>query len=194
MINESDFLAELNSFMEEESAKNLGINLTEENYRINDMAQADYFIKLSKKCDEEMAQVEEFIKAEAERLLSQLEMFKQQQLEAIQKKKNYYDRALEDYARREFDNSGKKTIKLPNGTLNIRKQQPTYEYDDEELIKWAQIHHEELVKIVVPEPKISVDKTQLKKLITIEDGAVFVDNKKVPGVTATINDDKFSIK
>ena len=195
MINEFDFLNELNSFMEEESAKALNIQQDENNnYLINDKSQANYFIGLSKQCDEEMEQVKQFIEAEKQRLVSQLEEFQRQQLESIQKKQNYYNRALEDYARRELENSSKKSIKLPSGTLSIKKQPVHYDYDDNTIIEWAQIYYPSLVKTTVPEPKVSVDKKELKKITIIDDGLVYINGVEVPGVTVTIKEDSFNIK
>ena len=71
MINEMDFLNELNEFMKEESAKQLDIKQDENNnYLINDKHQADYFIHLSKQCDEEIAQIQQYIAEEKLRLRS----------------------------------------------------------------------------------------------------------------------------
>ena len=54
MINETDFLNDLDEFLEKELAKELDIKPDEEgNFLINDASQADYFIRLSKKCIEE---------------------------------------------------------------------------------------------------------------------------------------------
>lgn len=195
MINEMDFLNDLNEFMKEESAKQLNIQQDENNnYLINDRHQADYFINLSKQCDQDIEKIKEYIMEEKLRLMNQLEMFEQKEIESILRKKAYYDRALEDFTRRELENSNKKSIKLPNGTLAIKKQQPHYDYTDEALLAWATDFAPELVKTVYPEPKTSVDKKELKKRIVIDNEKVYLNGVEVAGVCVTIKDDKFEVK
>ena len=195
MINEMDFLNDLNEFMKEESAKQLNIQQDENNnYLINDRHQADYFINLSKQCDQDIEKIKEYIMEEKLRLMNQLEMFEQKEIESILRKKAYYDRALEDFTRRELENSNKKSIKLPNGTLAIKKQQPHYDYTDEALLAWATDFAPELVKTVYTEPKISVDKKELKKRIVIDNEKVYLNGVEVAGVYVTIKDDKFEVK
>lgn len=195
MINEMDFLNDLNEFMKEESAKQLNIQQDENNnYLINDRHQADYFINLSKQCDQDIEKIKEYIMEEKLRLINQLEMFEQKEIESILRKKAYYDRALEDFTRRELENSNKKSIKLPNGTLAIKKQQPHYDYTDEALLAWATDFAPELVKTVYTEPKISVDKKELKKRIIIDNEKVYFNGVEVAGVCVTIKDDKFEVK
>ena len=41
-----------------------------------------------------------------------------------------------EYVLKEFTETNKKTIKLPNGTLSIRKQPPKYIYNDEEVLSF----------------------------------------------------------
>ena len=195
MINEFDFINELNAFLQEEDAKNLNIQKDEDNnYLINDKHQADYFIKLSKQCDEEMEEVKQYIKEERERLLRNLEQFEINEIQKIQNRQLYYTRALEDFTRRELEGSNKKSIKLPNGILAIKKQQPHYEYSDETFIEWAESYFPELIKTTIPEPKKTIDKKELKKRAFIDDGVLFIDGFEVQGVSVEERNDKFEVK
>ena len=195
LINEFDFINELNAFLQEEDAKKLNIQKDEENnYLINDKHQADYFIKLSKQCNEEIEEIQNYIKEEKARLLNNLEQFELREIEKVKNRQQYYDRALEDFARRELEGSNKKSIKLPNGTLAIKKQQPHYEYSDEQFITWAESYFPELIKITVPEPKKTIDKKELKKRSFIDDGMLFIDGFEVQGVSVEERDDKFEVK
>ena len=195
MINEFDFLDELNKFMEEEGAKNLNIQKDENNnYLINDKHQADYFIKLSKECEEEIEQIQQYIKEEKNRLIHHLEQFEMKEIEKVRSRQQYYTRALEDFTRRELEGTNKKSIKLPNGTLAIKKQQPHYEYSDEQFIEWAESYFPDLVKVTVPEPKKTIDKKELKKRSFIDDGMLFIDGLEVQGVSVEERDDKFEVK
>ena len=195
MINEFDFLNELNEFMKEESAKQLNIQQDENNnYLINDRHQADYFINLSKQCMQDIEQIQQYIAEEKSRLLQQLEQFEQREIDSILRKKDYYDRALEDFARRELESSNKKSIKLPSGTLSIKKQQPHYDYIDETLLEWAKDFAPDLVKTTYVEPKVSIDKKELKKRIVLDDNKAYFNGYEVPGIDVTIKDDKFEVK
>ena len=65
IINERDFIDELNEFLNEEEMKSLNIEKDEDdNFLVNDKHQADYFIKLSKECEEEIEQIQQYIKEE----------------------------------------------------------------------------------------------------------------------------------
>ena len=195
MINEFDFLNDLNEFMKEESAKQLNIQQDENNnYLINDRHQADYFINLSKQCLDDIEQIQQFVAEEKLRLIKQLEMFEQKEIESILRKKEYYDRALEDFTRRELENSNKKSIKLPSGTLAIKKQQPHYDYTDEALLEWAKDFAPDLVKITFIEPKESVDKKELKKRVVLDNNKIYLNGQEVLGVDVTIKDDKFEVR
>ena len=53
IINKDDFLADLQEYINDQEAIQLDINENNE-YLVNDKEQADYFIRLSKKCEEEI--------------------------------------------------------------------------------------------------------------------------------------------
>ena len=195
IINERDFIDELNEFLNEEERKSLNIEQDENNYYlINDKHQADYFIKLSKECEEEIEQIQQYIKEEKDRLIHHLEQFEMKEIEKVKSRQQYYTRALEDFTRRELEGSSKKSIKLPNGTLSIKKQQPHYEYSDEQFIEWAESYFPELVKVTIPEPKKTIDKKELKKRSFIDDGMLFIDGLEVQGVSVEERDDKFEVR
>jgi hypothetical protein len=195
VINHDDFLNDLDEFMREELAKDLNIQTDENNnYLINDNATANYFIGLSKKCEDDMQQIQEYVAAEKERLIKNLERYEEEQVSSIKRKQLYYDRALEDYTRRELADSSKKSIKLPNGTLAIKKQQPHYTYEDEIIIKWAAEYYPSLVKTTIPEPKHSIDKKELKKLLIIDNGNAYLNGMEIPGLSVEVLEDNFTVK
>ena len=88
-----------------------------------------------------------------------------------------------------------KSFDMPGGTLKLAKQDPEYEVTDDELVPWLKANKRaDLIK-VTEEARWG----ELKKEIQIkvlEDGRI-ADNgtgEIVPGVKATVRDDKFSIK
>jgi ribosome-binding ATPase YchF (GTP1/OBG family) len=194
LINKDDFINELNEFLTEAEKEDLGISNVEEHV-INDKHQANYFIKLSKDCEQEIEEIKAFVQAERERYLKKLEEYEQKQLEQIITKKTYYDRALEDFAQRELADSTKRSVKLPNGTLSLKKQQPHYDYvDEQKMLEWCQKFIPDLVKTTIPEPKMTIDKKELKKMAVIEDGCLYINGCEVPGVEVVIKDDKFEVR
>ena len=193
IINKDDFLADLQEYLNDQEAIALDINENNE-YLVNDKSQADYFIKMSKQCEEDINDVKVYIEAEKERYLALLENYLIDQVTAIEKRKQFYDDALESYIHRELDGTKKRSMKLPHGTLSLKKQQPHYIYTDEELLDWAKEMCPDIVKTTVPEPKTTVDKTKLKSQGMIVDGLLFINGMQVPGVQIEIKEDAFSIK
>lgn len=193
IVNKDEFLADLQEYLNDQEAIALDINESNE-YLINDKSQADYFIKLSKQCENDINDIKEYIEAEKERYLQLLENYMIDQIMAVEKRKQFYDDALEAYIHRELDGTKKRSIKLPHGTLALKKQQPHYTYEDEDIIDWAKEMCPDIVKTTIPEPKVSIDKKKLKEQGEIIDGLLYIDGLQVPGVQVEIKDDAFSIK
>jgi hypothetical protein len=193
IINKDEFLADLQEYLNDQEAIALDINESND-YLINDKSQADYFIKLSKQCENDINDIKEYIEAEKERYLQLLENYMIDQIMAVEKRKQFYDDALEAYIHRELDGTKKRSIKLPHGTLSLKKQQPHYTYEDEDIIDWAKEMYPDIVKTTIPEPKVSIDKKKLKEQGEIIDGLLYIDGLQVPGVQVEIKDDAFSIK
>ena len=193
IINKDNFLADLQDFLNDQEAIELDINDSNE-YLVNDKHQADYFIKLSKQCDEEISEIKQYIEEERARINKLLDDYLIDQVQAVEKRKEFYTDALEAYVHRELDGTNKRSIKLPHGTLALKKQQPHYTYTEEDIIAWAQEQSPELVITTIPEPKVSIDKKKLKEEGTVMDGLLYIDGVEVPGVQIEIKDDAFSIK
>lgn len=193
IINQNDFLADLQEYLNDQEAMALDINESND-YLINDKHQADYFIKLSKQCEEDINDVKKYIEEERERINRLLDNYLIEQVQAIEHRKKFYDDALETYIHRELDNTNKRSIKLPHGTLALKKQQPHYTYTDEDILEWAKEARPELIKTTIPEPKVSIDKKLLKEQSVIMDGLLYIDGIEVPGVQVEMRDDAFSIK
>ena len=116
------------------------------------------------------------------------------EIQKIEKRQKYYTQALETFMRREYETTNKKTLKLPNGTLAIKKQQIKYEYIDEEIVKWAETYFPDLVQTTIPEPKKSIDKKEFKKRAVFDNGVLYIDGMVVQGVSAEERPDRFDIR
>lgn len=193
IINQNDFLADLQEYLNDQEAIALDINESND-YLINDKHQANYFVKLSKQCDEDINDIKRYVEEERERLNKLLDDYLLDQVQVVERRKKFYDDALEAYIHRELDGSNKRSMKLPHGTLALKKQQPHYTYTEADIIQWAQDFYPDFVKTTIPEPKVSIDKKKLKDAGTIMDGLLYIDGVEVPGVQVEIKDDAFSIK
>ena len=103
----------------------------------------------------------------------------------------FYENALKTFAMNEYAETNKKTIKLPNGTLAIKKQQPKYVYNDEQVIEFLQENnYKDYIRT-----KAEVNKKDLKKnAIVNNNNELVIDGKVVPGVTVIPQEDKFEVR
>lgn len=197
-----DFLKELQAAVEKEERESMGLqNMTgnaEQDRRLIDCdSKADYFIKLIKKEQEEINEINNYVDQEIEKARIIYDNYRNEEVDKRQKQIDYFKCMLETYTIDSLEGKKAKSIKLPHGVLQIRKQQPTITVSDETL-EWLINKKPELVKTKT-EVKRSIDKNKLKKDGFINDSNVmFVEidnvNVEVPGVTVTQNPDKFEIK
>ena len=92
---------------------------------------------------------------------------------------------------------------MPGGTLKMTKQDPEYEVNDAELVPWLEANKLTDMIQVKKEARWGDFKETLKdekkqiRTVTAEDGTLLVVNAEgeiIPGVTAKVREDKFSIK
>ena len=90
----------------------------------------------------------------------------------------------------EYAETNKKTIKLPIGTLSIRKQPPKYIYNDEEVLSFLKENNlNDYIRV-----KEEVNKKDLKKATQINNNnQMMINGKEVPGVVVVPQDDKFEV-
>jgi phage host-nuclease inhibitor protein Gam len=85
-----------------------------------------------------------------------------------------------------------KSLKLPNGKIGFRKQQPKWEYDNPKVIESLKnIHAEDLIRI-----KEEPDKTAIKKQFAVENGKVYcpLTGELIEGITVIELPDSFKIE
>lgn len=91
-----------------------------------------------------------------------------------------------------WDKARDKTLKLPAGTLEARKQPDQWDIDDRALLDWARRNGR--ADIVRPRPD-EVDRNTVKRVFTIADGrALTVDGEVVDGITVTEGELSFKVK
>ena len=80
---------------------------------------------------------------------------------------------------------------VKNGNFNLKIENI---YEDETILKWATEYYPSLVKTTVPEPKHSIDKKELKKLLIIDNNSAYINGMEIPGLTVEVLDDAFNVK
>lgn len=146
---------------------------------------------------EQMAELDAIAEKQIEPFQEKIDRIKEWSEQAKQEyieKSAHYSLLLENFIREqvaEQQASGKKlkkTIKLPYGTIALKKQQPEFTKDAEALLEYAK--SVEMVKV-----KEEADWAAIKKVSRIHEGKMYDQNGEViPGVSVFERDDKFEIK
>ena len=196
MFNTEDFIKDLNESISKMEAEELNINVTgdEESDRemIQNPQQANYFCKVVNELREERAKTEELINQELKRVQREYEAYKTKELNRIDGQIQYFSGLLESYATKELQNSKKRSIKLPHGTLSIKKQQDKYDYDEEAILECLKKNKQD--KFIKVQTVETVNKKDLKKEGFSHNGKLYLDNIEVKGVVITSQPDKFEVK
>lgn len=188
---EEDFATSLRNFMDEEERKILEV--TEDSAAIMTKEQANYFTKKLLECRAYMDEVNAFADKEIERTTKIVNEWREKRLDVYKKQEEYLLSILKEFAEKELPPDAKtKSIKLPNGTLGFRKQQPKYEYEEDTLLLFLESN--EKLKSQFVKYKPFVNKTELKKMTSIIDGSLVYNNIKIDGVTVVPQEDKFDVK
>lgn len=153
--------------------------------------EAEYFTKKYIEAANEIEKAKEAAKQYMEQQQEKVNNW----LEKVSKSNEFYlsvyGEALKVYAEKEMDKTGKKSIKLIEGTLSFRKAQDKYEYNEEELRASLNNNHiEDFFEAV--EPKIK--KAELKKAGTVINNKLYINDTLIEGVTITPQDKTFTIK
>lgn len=200
-INKDEFLEFLEDYLMEEEAQELEIKITGEEEQdaplIDSMQKANYFLKLISKIKEDMDSINELCDSEIAKVTSRVNYYREAKLKPLVNQICYYEKLLKNYTEHQLQTCDKRSVKLPYGTLSLKKQQPKWEYGDEkELISWIQDNGYE--SILNEKITHTLDKKLLKSSAQVTDEGVKIkvgDNVvTLPGVIVTEQEDKFTIK
>ena len=109
---------------------------------------------------------------------------------------DYLAELLRQYTDDVLANTKKRSIKLVNGTLQLRKAQPTFERDEEKVLDYIMNlspRREELNRFVKPQPS-KLDWKGLKEECEVNDGKMFYHGEVIPYVEVKPNEDTLTIK
>jgi phage host-nuclease inhibitor protein Gam len=185
---ETSFMDNLLGFLNEEEEQGLGIQ-QEEGFQIDSMDQANYFARKLREVRAEKSEAEAAAKQQIEAYKERVDRWLSSIVSPIEYEEERILALLENFAETKLSGSSKRSLKLIEGTLQFRKQQPKYDYNDEVLLDHAQAVLPSYVKT-----KPSVDKAELKKALKVKSGKAYIGDKVVPGITITELPDKFDVK
>lgn len=180
---------ELKNQVIEEEAEELGLKDIDESYKILDDESANFFLKRLTELHDEATEVNDLCDSEIEKYVSKVNSFRKQKISSIDRTISYFESLLENYASEKLKDTNKKSLKLPFGTLQYRKSQSKYDYDDNVLAFLKTNHLDNLISV-----KEDINKSELKKVATIKDGRAYINDIEIPGVTITDGEINFSVK
>lgn len=196
-INKDEFIQSLEDFLLSEEAKQLEVTITGEEEQdspmIDSLQKANYFLKAIKKIDEDMDNINTFCDEEIQRTSLLVNEYRDSELKKLANQRNYLEKLLKNFTEHELENSSKKSIKLPNGTLSIKKQQPVYNYDDDNMIEFLTSTGN--TDYITTKIEQKIDKTKFKKALEFdENGTGYLNGVAVPELSVEEREDKFTIK
>lgn len=194
-MENQDFLKELQEFMLEEDTKELAIKITgeEDQYKtlIDSPDKANYFLKLIANKEKEIESINEAADKELAKIQAQIEAFRESSLRPLQTQKEFYNKSLESYTLLELEGTKKRSIKLPYGTLQLKKNSPKFVYDDEVILEWAKSN--EYNSLISTTLKEAINKKEIKSIGTVVNNKLIIDDVELPGITIEPQEDSFKI-
>lgn len=195
-IKRDEFVDFLEDYLLEEEAQELEIMITgdeeEDAPAINSLQKANYFLKLVKNIDEDVQMIETLCAEEVKKVTERINNYKMAQIEPLLRDRDYFVRLLKNFTENQLADGKKKSIKLPNGTLAMTKQQPIWEYEDDAIISFLMANNgNDFVHTKIEE---KIDKVALKKAVKIENNVAKFNGVEIPGLTVTEREDKFTVR
>ena len=189
------FMDELEQFMLKAEVEELKVKLAEDveedgTLLVKNNSDADFYLRQINKLKEQKEEINKFVDQELERQMRLYQQYREDRMHPLDNQIAFYEEALRTFAMNEYAETNKKTIKLPNGTLSIRKQPPKYIYNDEEVLSFLKENNlNDYIRV-----KEEVNKKDLKKATQINNNnQMMINGKEVPGVVVVPQDDKFEV-
>ena len=189
------FMDELEQFMLKAEVEELKVKLAEDveedgTLLVKNNSDADFYLRQINKLKEQKEEINKFVDQELERQMRLYQQYREERMRPLDNQIAFYEEALRTFAMNEYAETNRKTIKLPNGTLSIRKQPPKYIYSDEQVLSFLKENNlNDYIRV-----KEEVNKKDLKKAAKItNNNQMMIDGKEVPGVVVVPQDDKFEV-
>lgn len=165
-----------------ETIENLGIPEVpeeRERFKIESKDQAAWALRKMSRIKAEIEENNRVAQAEIDLIVS----WRDEENEKLERSISFFESLLHEFFLQLRESDPKlKTMKLPHGTLKMRKQQPEFQYDEALLLPWVKENLPEALVI-----KESVSKQAIKKY-------VIATGEKPPGVEIVERGEKFSVE
>lgn len=181
-------MEDLLNFIEKEDDTLIGN--VDNQYMIKNQDEANIYVRRYKNVIAQMNEIEETSKEALSKYTDKVNTWKESCLMPLQRKLQYYETLLQQYAEYQLEGSNKKSLKLIEGTIGFRTPPVKFNYNDEEVLYWLkQVNASDYLKETT-----TINKEALKKAGMIKDDKFYVDGVEVPGITLTKQDKKFVVK
>lgn len=154
---------------------------------VNDI-QANWALRKIKELESEIKSNQEMAQYEIEKI----EQWEEQVNQSLTRSVDYFKGLLAKYAMAKKENDPSfKSLKLPNGNLQFRKQQPKWSYDDKTLVaSLKQLGLDEYIK--TEEKPVKKD---IKKVLQVAGNKAVTENGEVvEGIEVEERGESFSVK
>lgn len=189
--NSANLIDDLNSFMDDFLEEDLEVkDVLEEKQPMNN-ERANYLVNSCNKMRKEIADVNELCDKEIKRQIDGINSFREKRTKELENSIDFIESILYRYLLSETANKKIKKIKLPSGTLSIKKATNKFVYDDQKLMDFINTNAKSYIKEKIT---YSVDKTELKKSISIIDDKAYIGDTLIDGIEITKQDEKLVIK
>lgn len=186
-----EFLDELYEAIVDEEAEQLGIDINNEEYRIVDESQANFFLRRLSELKAENDKINETCDAEIQAFVEKVNKFRESKLKTNKGTIDYFSTLLERYAHSQLDGTKKKSLKLPFGTLQFRTNPEKLNYTNSDIVLKT-LENNNLNELI--RTKKEIDKTNLKKAISIVDGKAYLNGIELEGIEVESEQTNFSVK
>lgn len=181
-------MEDLLNFIEKEDDTLIGD--VDTHYIIKNQDEANIYIKRYKNIVAQMNEIEETSKEALSKYADKVNTWEESCLMPLQRKLQYYETLLQQYAEHQLEGSNKKSLKLIEGTIGFRTPPVKFNYNDEEVLYWLkQVNASDYLKETT-----TINKEALKKAGAIKDDKFYINDVEVPGITLTKQDKKFVVK
>lgn len=189
-MNNLSIIDEIQNFVMNEEAEELKIDIDNENYKILDSSQANFFLRRIKELEDEKALINSSCDNEINSFKEKIERYRNEKNKNIEGTIAYFTSLLEKYAHSELDGTKKKSLKLPFGTLQFKKSPDKYEYDDKAVFNMVKENNlYDFIRV-----KEELNKSSLNKALSFVDDKVYLGDKEIENASFVTGETKFSLK
>ena len=165
-------------------------------YNIQTEQEAEELLQMHKDIQESITKAERSTKQYLQAAQRKVDNYIQDVIIPEKEKLANIEEQLREWAEHQIKNTGKKSVKLINGTLSFTKQQDNYEHKDEDIVQWIQsLGKEHILVEFLKEQDPKLDWAGMKKISDTRNGKMYVYGFEIPGVEIEQNlPDKFKVR